>query len=117
MSNAEDQLWLKGACRGQPTNWWFPLPKKVKLEHPDDTYSPEKAKRICIDDCPVRELCLEWALDRNEPGIWGGMTQRERRAFKKRRRLHNARVEQLPCYRCGVMKRVDTLCKDCGVAA
>jgi WhiB family redox-sensing transcriptional regulator len=40
------------------------------------------AKSICLG-CPVRELCLEYALKRSEPhGIWGGTTPRERRRMR-----------------------------------
>jgi hypothetical protein len=43
------------------------------------------AKLVCFG-CAFREPCLEGALQRNEPwGIWGGMTERERQAERKRR--------------------------------
>lgn len=43
------------------------------------------AKRICRD-CPVRMDCLAEALDnRMEFGIWGGLTERERRSLLRRR--------------------------------
>ncbi|WP_445262970.1 WhiB family transcriptional regulator [Pseudokineococcus sp. 1T1Z-3] len=36
--------------------------------------------------CPVRRQCLADALDsRNEHGVWGGATERERRAMLRRR--------------------------------
>jgi WhiB family transcriptional regulator, redox-sensing transcriptional regulator len=42
------------------------------------------AKRICRS-CPVRFECLADALDnRIEFGVWGGMTERERRALLRR---------------------------------
>ncbi|HEU4425242.1 MAG TPA: WhiB family transcriptional regulator [Pilimelia sp.] len=42
------------------------------------------AKRICRG-CPVRVECLADALDnRIEFGVWGGMTERERRALLRR---------------------------------
>jgi WhiB family redox-sensing transcriptional regulator len=42
------------------------------------------AKRICRG-CPVRNECLADALDnRIEFGVWGGMTERERRALLRR---------------------------------
>ncbi|SDQ18087.1 WhiB family transcriptional regulator [Quadrisphaera sp. DSM 44207] len=44
-----------------------------------------KAKIVC-KACPVRTECLADALDnRIEFGVWGGMTERERRAVLKRR--------------------------------
>lgn len=43
-----------------------------------------KAKKIC-SGCPVRLQCLADALDhRIEFGVWGGMTERERRALLRR---------------------------------
>src|SRR6202030_877265 len=42
------------------------------------------AKRVCRG-CPVRYECLADALDnRIEFGVWGGMTERERRALLRR---------------------------------
>jgi WhiB family redox-sensing transcriptional regulator len=44
-----------------------------------------RAKAVCLG-CPVRTECLADALDhRIEFGVWGGMTERERRALLKRR--------------------------------
>jgi WhiB family redox-sensing transcriptional regulator len=44
------------------------------------------AKAVCAE-CPVRDQCLEWAIaTRQEEGIWGGMTDGERRRLRRRRR-------------------------------
>lgn len=41
------------------------------------------AKQLC-SECEVRPECLEFALKTNEKfGIWGGMTERERRKERK----------------------------------
>lgn len=43
------------------------------------------AKQVCVG-CPVIAECLADALDnRMEYGVWGGLTERERRALLKRR--------------------------------
>jgi WhiB family redox-sensing transcriptional regulator len=43
------------------------------------------AKQVCIG-CPVIAECLADSLDnQTEFGVWGGMTERERRALLKRR--------------------------------
>jgi len=45
----------------------------------------EEARAICTG-CPVREECLETAIDNREPfGVWGGHTTSERRALARRR--------------------------------
>lgn len=56
---------------------------------PDDLFvqgaAQNRAKAVCMG-CPVRTECLSDALDnRVEFGVWGGMTERERRALLKRR--------------------------------
>ncbi len=44
-----------------------------------------QAKQLC-SACPVRTECLAEALDNQvEWGVWGGMTERERRALLRRR--------------------------------
>ena len=44
-----------------------------------------KAKQLCTG-CPVRTECLAEALDNQiEWGVWGGMTERERRALLRKR--------------------------------
>jgi WhiB family redox-sensing transcriptional regulator len=44
-----------------------------------------RAKAVCLG-CPVRTECLADALDnRIEFGVWGGMTERERRALLRQR--------------------------------
>ena len=42
------------------------------------------ALKICAG-CPVREECLDWALEtRVRYGVWGGATERERRRMLRR---------------------------------
>jgi WhiB family transcriptional regulator, redox-sensing transcriptional regulator len=51
---------------------------------PEKGGSTREAKRVCLT-CDVRGECLEYALANDERfGIWGGMSERERRKLKKR---------------------------------
>ena len=51
---------------------------------PEKGGSTREAKRICAG-CEVRSECLEYALEHDERfGIWGGMSERERRKLKRR---------------------------------
>ena len=61
---------LRAACRGVDPDALFV-----------EGAAQNTAKRICIG-CPVQYECLAEALDsRSESGVWGGMTERERRAL------------------------------------
>ena len=52
---------------------------------PEKGGSTREAKRICTG-CEVRAECLEYALGRDERfGIWGGLSERERRRLRKNR--------------------------------
>ena len=51
---------------------------------PEKGGSTRDAKRICTS-CDVRDQCLEYALQNDERfGIWGGLSERERRKLKRR---------------------------------
>lgn len=73
-----DTTWKdRAACLGAPAAVFFP-------ERGEPT---ERAKRTC-DGCPVRAQCLEYALAMGEKfGIWGGKSERERRAIRRQRRM------------------------------
>jgi WhiB family redox-sensing transcriptional regulator len=44
----------------------------------------EEAKAVCRH-CSAVEKCLTWALDSGqEAGVWGGLSEDERRALKRR---------------------------------
>jgi WhiB family redox-sensing transcriptional regulator len=62
---------------------------RCRTANPDELFvqgaAQNRAKAVCMG-CPVRTECLADALDnRVEFGVWGGMTERERRALLKRR--------------------------------
>jgi WhiB family redox-sensing transcriptional regulator len=67
----------------------WPSEAACRGAEPDDLFVPgaaqNRAKAVCMG-CSVRTECLADALDnRTEFGIWGGMTERERRALLRRR--------------------------------
>jgi WhiB family transcriptional regulator, redox-sensing transcriptional regulator len=51
----------------------------------EDGADAEMAKAICAG-CVVQAECLDYALARNERfGVWGGLSERERRNLKRRK--------------------------------
>ena len=78
-----DQLWqTKAACRGPQSAVFFPPPH---FERKDDREEREaRAKAICAG-CAVRKACLAYAVAIREPhGIWGGLSEVERRPLTGR---------------------------------
>lgn len=65
-----------GACRGLDP----------ELFYAESAAAVAKAKSFCTE-CPVRQRCLEWAMTREEFGVWGGTTARERAAMRRQRGL------------------------------
>jgi len=69
-------------CRGLGAELFFPVgaASSRALEQ------AEGAKAVCRA-CPVREPCLEFALATNQEfGVWGGLTEEERRPLRRPRR-------------------------------
>ena len=75
----DDVIWREfGRCRGVDPGVFHP--------EEDDEVAEARAKAVCAE-CPVREACLEHALTHRERlGVWGGLSQRERRRVLRRRR-------------------------------
>jgi WhiB family transcriptional regulator, redox-sensing transcriptional regulator len=52
-----------------------------------------RAARLVCAQCDVRAQCLEYALNNKEQfGIWGGTSERERRRIRKERALRRLRT-------------------------
>lgn len=63
----------RAACAGKPARLFFPARGE----------SVAPARAICAD-CPVRQECLEYALRwRVVHGIWGGLSEQQRRRLTK----------------------------------
>ena len=64
----------RGLCLGTDPDKFFPAQGE----------SQAPAKAICAQ-CPVKRECLEYALARPEQhGIWGGLSERERKRLRRR---------------------------------
>ncbi len=71
-------------CRGANADLFFP----------ERGASTRTAKSIC-GQCTVREECLEFAIVNSEKfGIWGGLSERERRKIRRQRAVA-ARTRQV----------------------
>ena len=54
----------------------------------------EEAKKVC-NRCIVKEPCLAWALESGQDaGVWGGLSEDERRALKRRAARNRARMQE-----------------------
>lgn len=68
----------RAACVDEDPELFFPIgdtgPALLQIE---------QAKAVCRR-CPLMESCFEGALERNETGVWGGLSEDERRSLKRR---------------------------------
>jgi len=70
---ADDQWQERALCAQTDPEAFFP----------EKGGSTREAKRICLG-CEVKDACLEYALANDERfGIWGGLSERERRRIKR----------------------------------
>lgn len=69
----------RAACRQEDPELFFPTGNTGPWVHIID-----EAKSVCRR-CPSMDACLEWALEAGQDhGVWGGLTEDERRAMKRR---------------------------------
>jgi WhiB family redox-sensing transcriptional regulator len=86
------ELWRKdAACDGKDPVLWFPRATQDAFVSGERTRreTPKlyrDGRRIC-SECPVRIACLDYALrNREEHGMWGGLTASERVTLLRTRR-------------------------------
>lgn len=71
------------ACRGEDASAFF---APNYFEKRSEKSAREAAAKMICARCPVREVCLEYALRIREPhGVWGGRNEMERRALLRQR--------------------------------
>ena len=75
-----DQAWqVRASCRGPQSIVFFPPSHFERKEEKRER--EERAKAICTT-CGVQRDCLDYALRiREQHGIWGGLSENERRAI------------------------------------
>jgi len=64
-------------CSIYDPEFFFPEP-----EAPNFYQLLAYAKNIC-SGCPYQLECLQFAVEHNEPGVWGGTAEGERRRMKR----------------------------------
>lgn len=84
----EEMLWLEeAACKGKPTSMFFPERPTNGVTSP---LAEIKAALAICGECQVVKPCLDYAMERKEPGIWGATTENERRKMKSMKRRERA---------------------------
>ena len=67
------------ACLDENPELFFPIGNADSAFH-----QIEQAKVVCRG-CEVVQTCLSWAIDsRQDAGVWGGLSEDERRALRRR---------------------------------
>lgn len=67
------------------------------LWHPSAGQTVAREALDTCDRCPVRQDCLEWALENRERyGIWGGLSERARRRLLRARNGAHPEMARAP---------------------
>ena len=90
MTTKADHLaewWSRAACRFADPDLFFP----ISQSGPAATQI-RRAKAVCAE-CAVRSDCLRYALAADPVhGVWGGMSEQERRLLRRREQKAHARA-------------------------
>lgn len=74
----------QAACRGLDTNLFVP-------DEYTSHWEIQHAKAVC-QRCEVKQLCLTFAVENDEVGVWGGTTGRDRREMRSRAYREGRRI-------------------------
>lgn len=73
MRIAKQHHWMKhAACSG-----------KGDLFHNEKSRIVTRQAKVVCAGCSVRQECLDYALDNEQIGVWGGLTGNERRRLRR----------------------------------
>ncbi len=69
----------RAKCLTEDPDLFFPIGTSMSA-----SFQLTRAKKVC-SECEVRLPCLQWAIDQGiEHGVWGGLSEDERRSLKRR---------------------------------
>lgn len=93
-----DRWQTQGACVGMDANVFFPEEQRGRQS--PDRWGPAIA--VC-SRCPVRERCLQYAIDEKlHDGVYGGLTPTQRKRDRQRTPRPSTTTKQ--CSKCGDTK-------------
>lgn len=75
-----------GACTGKPVDWFFPEAPRTR----QSIINNREALHIC-NECDIKDACLQYALEFELHGIWGGTMPKEREHI---RRIRGVKLRQ-----------------------
>lgn len=82
MINDNDNKWQNDAlCKTQAPEIFYP-----EMDSSHGQKIARFAIKIC-DDCPVRVKCVKHGIHHERYGIWGGMTEGQRKNYRKKHNI------------------------------
>lgn len=106
--------WAASEVRWQDEALCSGVPLEIFVPDKEDETGLAEARRYC-NPCPVRDVCLRYALTYGQRGYWGGTDTAERRRLK-------AKKDRAKCPSCESRRVVDmsgsddALCLACGLS-
>jgi len=87
------EWWPLAACRSADPDLFFPISQSGPA-----AMQIQRAKAVCAR-CAVRSQCLRYALAADPlQGVWGGMSEEERRLIRRREQKARARAARRPSF-------------------
>ncbi len=100
--DSRDRSWVtEAACAGMPATWFFPA----------IGVNATAQKAVCAT-CPVILACREYGLD-EKFGVWGGLTENERRKVRARAVLTDAHEHGTVAGHSAHLRRGTAPCREC----
>ena len=81
-------------CQGLPKEWFF------AHERDQTVKIPAAARRAC-KECPVKQACLEYALDYEMYGFWAGTTKGQRVKLRRNAGIQIRKIDGVALYHDG----------------